>query len=71
MEGPEVHGLSVGKKSSPKIDRDLREGKYLCSSTYRKERRRRDLASYYFSERRSHFLWKIQNLTRLLHFMTF
>ncbi|CAD7690892.1 unnamed protein product [Nyctereutes procyonoides] len=26
VEGPEVHGLSVGKKSSPKIDRDLREG---------------------------------------------
>lgn len=29
MEGAEIHGLSVGKKSSPKIDRDLREGKYL------------------------------------------
>uniref|UniRef100_A0A452QPZ6 procollagen-proline 3-dioxygenase n=1 Tax=Ursus americanus TaxID=9643 RepID=A0A452QPZ6_URSAM len=26
VEGAEVHGLSMGKKSSPKIDRDLREG---------------------------------------------
>ncbi|KAK1344041.1 hypothetical protein QTO34_014600 [Cnephaeus nilssonii] len=26
VEGAEVHGLSVGKKPSPKIDRDLREG---------------------------------------------
>lgn len=29
MEGAEVHGLSMGKKSSPKIDRDLREGTYI------------------------------------------
>ena len=28
MEGAEVHGLSMGKKSLPKIGRDLREGKY-------------------------------------------
>lgn len=28
MEVAEVHGLSMGKKSLPKIDRDLREGKY-------------------------------------------
>lgn len=33
MEGAEVHGLSMGKKSSPKIERDLREGKYLCMFT--------------------------------------
>uniref|UniRef100_A0A5F9C8A0 procollagen-proline 3-dioxygenase n=1 Tax=Oryctolagus cuniculus TaxID=9986 RepID=A0A5F9C8A0_RABIT len=26
VEGAEVHGLSMGKKSSPKIERDLREG---------------------------------------------
>lgn len=39
MEGAEVHGLSMGKKS-PKIDRDLREGKYLCTSAYRRERKR-------------------------------
>lgn len=29
MEGAEVHGLSMGKKSPPKIDRDLREGTYI------------------------------------------
>lgn len=29
VEGAEVHGLSLGKKSPPKIGRDLREGKYL------------------------------------------
>ena len=28
VEGAEVHGLSMGKKSPPKIDRDLREGTY-------------------------------------------
>lgn len=35
MEGAEVHGLSMGKKSSPKIDRDLREGEDLCTFTLR------------------------------------
>lgn len=29
MDGAEVHGLSMGKKSPPKIGRDLREGEYL------------------------------------------
>lgn len=29
VEGAEVHGLSMGKKSPPKIDRDLREGMYI------------------------------------------
>lgn len=40
VEGAEVHGLSMGKKSSPKIDRDLREGKYLCTFTYSRRERR-------------------------------
>lgn len=35
VEGAEVHGLSMGKKSSLKIDRDLREGKYPCTFTVR------------------------------------
>ena len=49
VEGAEVHGLSMGKKSSPKIDGDLREGKYLCTFTYRRERKRWELASCYLN----------------------
>lgn len=33
MDGTEIHGLSMGKKSPPKIGRDLREGKPLQAFT--------------------------------------
>lgn len=55
-EGAEVHGLPAQKKSSPKIDRDLREGKYCCTFTLRRRGRGGwDLASSYPDQGRTHF----------------
>lgn len=66
MEGAEVHGLSVGKKTSPKIDRDLREGKYLCTLTLRRKVRVEwELTSCYSDQGKTCFLWG-EKKTKLL-----
>lgn len=72
VEGAEVHGLSVSKKPSPKIDRDLREGKYLCTFTLRRKIRVEwDLTSCYSDQGKICFLWKIKKRTKLLQFIKF
>lgn len=39
MEEAEVHGLSIRKKSSAKIHRDLTEGKYYTLFCFKDEKR--------------------------------